>query len=52
MDAQICLCFKFTKSMLEKKKIELFNEGHHERDFTYVDDIINGIMLIILKATK
>ena len=41
--------FKFAKAMLEKKKIELFNKGHHERDFTYVDDIVNGIMLLILK---
>ena len=34
--------FKFTKAMLEKKKIELFNKGHHERDFTYVDDTCLG----------
>ena len=41
--------FKFTKAMLENKKIELFNKGHHERDFTYVEDIVKGIMLLIKK---
>ena len=44
--------FKFTKAMLEKKKIELFNKGHHERDFTYVEDIVKGIMLLIKKPSS
>ena len=37
--------FLFTKNILENKKIDVFNEGNHTRDFTYVDDIVNGILL-------
>ena len=37
--------FLFTKNILEDKKIDLFNEGNHTRDFTYVDDIVDGILL-------
>ena len=33
----------FTKSILDKKPIKLFNYGDHTRDFTYVDDIVSGI---------
>jgi len=44
--------FKFTKNILENKKIELFNNGNHARDFTYIDDVINGIFLIINKPKK
>tara|TARA_B100000579_G_C22833474_1_gene857299 strand:- start:665 stop:1678 length:1014 start_codon:yes stop_codon:yes gene_type:complete len=36
--------FKFTKKILEKKVIEIYNRGNHFRDFTYVDDIVNGII--------
>ena len=35
--------FKFTKAILENKPIEVFNYGKHTRDFTYIDDIIEGI---------
>lgn len=41
--------FKFTKAILAKKQIELYNHGRHSRDFTYIDDIINGIMNAIDK---
>jgi UDP-glucuronate 4-epimerase len=41
--------FKFTKNILENKKIELFNNGNHARDFTYIDDVINGIYSLINK---
>ncbi|MDC0216869.1 NAD-dependent epimerase/dehydratase family protein [Pelagibacteraceae bacterium] len=44
--------FKFTKNILENKKIELFNNGNHARDFTYIDDVIDGIFLIINKPKK
>lgn len=40
--------FKFTKLILEKKSIEVYNSGHHVRDFTYIDDITNGILNIVL----
>ena len=35
--------FIFTKRILENKKIDIFNFGKMKRDFTYVDDIVNGI---------
>jgi len=44
--------FKFTQSILSNKKIPLFNHGNHIRDFTYIDDIIEGIFLIIKKPSK
>ena len=39
--------FKFTKSILEDKPIDVFNNGQHTRDFTYVDDIVEGIIKTI-----
>ncbi len=36
--------FIFTKSIMENRAIELFNNGEMERDFTYIDDIIKGII--------
>jgi UDP-glucuronate 4-epimerase len=36
--------FKFTKAILEGKPIEVFNYGKHRRDFTYVDDIVEGVI--------
>ena len=39
--------FKFTKNILEDKPIEVYNNGDHLRDFTYVDEIVNGILLSI-----
>ncbi len=35
--------FKFTKNILNGKPIDVFNNGKHVRDFTYIDDIVNGI---------
>ena len=35
--------FMFTKNILEGKPITIFNNGNHSRDFTYVDDIVDGI---------
>ena len=40
--------FQFTKNILKGKKINIFNKGKHIRDFTYVEDIVNGILKIIL----
>ena len=39
--------YKFTKSILEGKPIEVYNEGEMKRDFTYIDDIIEGIFRLI-----
>ena len=36
--------FKFTKNILEEKPIDVFNYGNHTRDFTYIDDIVEGII--------
>jgi len=36
--------FKFTKAILAGEPIEVFNYGKHRRDFTYVDDIVEGIV--------
>jgi UDP-glucuronate 4-epimerase len=36
--------FLFTKNILEGKPISVFNEGRHTRDFTYVDDIVEGVI--------
>ena len=37
--------YLFTKAILENKPIKVFNNGNHRRDFTYVDDIVQGIFL-------
>ena len=44
--------FKFTKSILEGKKIDIYNKGNLYRDFTYIDDIVNGVSLLIKKIPK
>ena len=44
--------FKFTKNILLKKKIEVFNFGKHTRDFTYVEDIVQGIIKSIYNIPK
>ena len=36
--------FKFTKNILDEKPIDVFNYGNHTRDFTYIDDIVEGII--------
>jgi len=38
--------FKFTKGILEKKCIQVFNYGNHSRDFTYIDDAVKAILLM------
>ncbi|MDA7915373.1 NAD-dependent epimerase [Rubripirellula sp.] len=35
--------FLFTKAILEGRPIDVFNEGHMKRDFTYIDDIVEGV---------
>ena len=44
--------FKFTKSILEEKPIDVFNNGKHTRDFTYIDDIVDGIIKTINNPPK
>lgn len=44
--------FSFTKDILEGKEIKVFNHGKMERDFTYVDDIVNGIYKLLDKVPQ
>jgi len=39
--------FKFTKAILAGEKIPVFNYGKHRRDFTYIDDIVEGIIRVL-----
>jgi len=39
--------FLFTKAIVEGEAIEVFNSGEMERDFTYIDDIIDGMLLVL-----
>jgi len=39
--------FKFTKAILDGEKIQVFNYGKHRRDFTYIDDIVEGIIRVL-----
>ena len=41
--------FLFTKKILEGKPIDVFNFGNHKRDFTFIDDIVEGIIRTIDK---
>jgi UDP-glucuronate 4-epimerase len=36
--------FMFTRNIIEGKPIDVFNYGNHRRDFTYVDDIVEGVI--------
>ena len=44
--------FKFTKLMLENRTIDVFNHGKHRRDFTYIDDIVEGIIRVLDKPAS
>lgn len=44
--------FLFTNSIYNEKPIQVFNNGNMLRDFTYVDDIVNGIVSIVNKKLK
>ena len=44
--------FKFTKKILKGQKIDIYNKGKMYRDYTYVDDIVDGIFKILNKIPK
>jgi UDP-glucuronate 4-epimerase len=44
--------FMFTKNILEGKPIDVFNYGRHTRDFTFIDDIVEGVMRSIDKIPQ
>ena len=41
--------FKFTDAIIKNEPIQIFNEGNMKRDFTYIDDIVEGIVRLISK---
>ncbi|WP_338518232.1 NAD-dependent epimerase [Alteromonas gracilis] len=44
--------FKFTKAILEGKTIDVYNYGDHRRDFTYIDDIVEGVIRSLDNVAK
>ena len=44
--------FKFTKAIIEGKKMDVYNNGNMYRDFTYIDDIVNSIKSLIRVIPK
>ena len=44
--------YKFTKSIVDGKAIQLYNHGNMKRDFTYVDDIVEGIVRLVDKIPQ
>ncbi len=44
--------FLFTKAILEEKPIKVFNYGKMQRDFTYIDDIVEGIVRVISNSPQ
>ena len=39
--------FRFTRNILEGRPIDVFNQGRHRRDFTYIDDIVEGVVRVL-----
>ncbi len=44
--------YSFTKAMFEDREIDVFNNGDMERDFTYIDDIVAGVVRILDKPPQ
>jgi UDP-glucuronate 4-epimerase len=44
--------FMFTKAILEGRPIDVFNKGQMRRDFTYIDDIIEGVVRVLDKIPQ
>jgi UDP-glucuronate 4-epimerase len=44
--------FKFTKAILSGETIQVFNYGKHRRDFTYIDDIVEGVVRVLGKPAS
>jgi UDP-glucuronate 4-epimerase len=45
-------CFLFTKAITEGRPIQVFNNGEMRRDFTFIDDIVNGIIKVVDKPAQ
>jgi UDP-glucuronate 4-epimerase len=44
--------FLFARAILDGKPIEVFNYGHHKRDFTYIDDIVEGVVRVLDRVAQ
>ncbi len=44
--------FKFTKDILAGEPIDVFNYGRHRRDFTYIDDIVEGVIRVLDRPAR
>ncbi len=44
--------FLFARAILEGKPIQVFNYGHHKRDFTYIDDIVEGVVRVLDRVAQ
>ena len=44
--------FKFTKNILKNKPIDVYNNGNMARDFTYIDDLVKAVFLLMSKIPK
>ncbi len=42
--------FLFTRAILAGEPIDVYNQGHHRRDFTYVDDIVEGVLRVTARV--
>jgi UDP-glucuronate 4-epimerase len=44
--------FLFARAIIEGRPIEVFNNGHHTRDFTYVEDIVEGVVRVTDRVAR
>jgi UDP-glucuronate 4-epimerase len=44
--------FKFTRAILAGEPIEIYNNGQHARDFTYIDDVVEGVLRVLDQPAK
>ncbi|MEM7647545.1 MAG: NAD-dependent epimerase [Cyanobacteria bacterium P01_A01_bin.70] len=44
--------FKFTQAIVEGRPIQLYNDGQMERDFTYIDDIVEGVVRVLAQPPE
>jgi UDP-glucuronate 4-epimerase len=44
--------FLFARAILDGRPIEVFNHGHHKRDFTYIDDIVEGVVRVLDRVAQ
>jgi len=44
--------FKFTQAILEGRPIDVFNRGQMKRDFTYIDDIVEGVVRVLARVPR